>query len=84
MTPRFVASHLGLFCLPMSNKKDAMLIWVMEVLGATWIFESQLHIEVCSASRLKRAYPVNTNFETREPRNLKFHTFGDLHTTKKC
>ena len=26
--PRFTASHLGLFCLPMSNKKDARLIWV--------------------------------------------------------
>ena len=31
-----------------------------------------------------RAYPENTNFETSVPRNLKFHTFGDLHTTKKC
>ena len=27
-TPRFAASHLVLFCLPMSHKKDAMLIWV--------------------------------------------------------
>ena len=27
-TPRFAASHLGLFCLPMSNKKDASLKWV--------------------------------------------------------
>ena len=27
-TPRFAASHLGLFCLPMSHKKDASLIWV--------------------------------------------------------
>ena len=26
--PRFAASHLGLFCLPMSHKKDARLIWV--------------------------------------------------------
>ena len=25
---RFAASHLGLFCLPMSHKKDARLIWV--------------------------------------------------------
>ena len=31
-----------------------------------------------------RAYPENTNFETFVPRNLKFQTFGDLHTTKKC
>ena len=27
-TPRFAASHLGLFCLPMSHKKDARLVWV--------------------------------------------------------
>ena len=27
-TPRFTASHLGLFCLPMSHKKDARFIWV--------------------------------------------------------
>ena len=27
-TPRFVASHLGLFCLLMSHKKDVMLMWV--------------------------------------------------------
>ena len=26
-TPHFAVSHLGLFCLPMSNKKDARLIW---------------------------------------------------------
>ena len=27
-TAHFAASHLGLFCLPMSHKKDARLIWV--------------------------------------------------------
>ena len=27
-TPRFAVSHLGLFCLPMSHKKDTRLIWV--------------------------------------------------------
>ena len=27
-TPRFAASHLGRFCLPMSHKKHARLIWV--------------------------------------------------------
>ena len=27
-TPRFAASHLGLFCMTMSHKKDASLIWV--------------------------------------------------------
>ena len=29
-TPRSVASDLGLHCLPMSQKRDAMLIWVNE------------------------------------------------------
>ena len=27
-TPRFAASHQGQFCLSMSHKKDARLIWV--------------------------------------------------------
>ena len=27
-TPRFASSYLGLFCLPVSRKKDARLIWV--------------------------------------------------------
>ena len=27
-TPRLAASYLGLFCLPLSHKKDARLIWV--------------------------------------------------------
>ena len=30
-TPRFAASVLGLFCLPMSHKKDGMLIWVKDL-----------------------------------------------------
>ena len=30
-TPRSAASHLGLFCLPMSHKKVAMLIRVNKV-----------------------------------------------------
>ena len=28
VTLRFVVSHLGLFCLPLSHKKDARLVWV--------------------------------------------------------
>ena len=27
---------------------------------------------------------IGLNFETLVHRNLKFHTFGDLYTTKKC
>ena len=30
-TPRFAASHLGIFCLPMSHKKDARPLWVKDV-----------------------------------------------------
>ena len=30
--PRFAASHLGLFCLPVSHKKDARLKWVNALL----------------------------------------------------
>ena len=33
-TPRFAASDLTLYCLPMSHKKDARLIWVKHALGA--------------------------------------------------
>ena len=29
----FAASYLGLFCLPMSHKKDARKIWVNEPAG---------------------------------------------------
>ena len=29
-------------------------------------------------------HPENTNFGIFVPRNLKFHTFDDLHKTKKC
>ena len=35
-TTRSTASHLGLFCLPMSHKKDARLIWVKPVIGACY------------------------------------------------
>ena len=29
-TPRFAASHLGLFCSHMSHKKDVKIIWANE------------------------------------------------------
>ena len=41
-TPRFSASHLGLFCLPMSHKKDARLL----SLGRPEIFEKVAKIGV--------------------------------------
>ena len=41
-------------------------------------------LAIKSRNGLNRAYLENTNFKTFVPRNLKFYTFGDLHTTKKC
>ena len=40
---RFAASNLGLFCLPMSHRKDARLIWVknelyMDIHYADYLF----------------------------------------------
>ena len=35
-TPRFAASHLGLFCMPMSHKNDARLIWVNIKVQKQW------------------------------------------------
>ena len=32
-TPRFAASHLGLFCKPLSHKKDARLVWVNQTVS---------------------------------------------------
>ena len=34
--PRFAASHLGLFCLPMSHKKNARLLCVKWTLRCYW------------------------------------------------
>ena len=42
-TQRFAVSHLGLFCLPMSHKKDARLIWVKHVLF--WILIEDLFLK---------------------------------------
>ena len=41
------ASHLGLFCLPMSHKKDARLIWVnkMKLVNNTHFLFRMLHIK---------------------------------------
>ena len=37
--PRFMASNLGLFCLPMSDKNDARLIWVNGVLQNLHVYQ---------------------------------------------
>ena len=41
-TPHFAMSHLGLFCLPMSHKKDARLIWV-KLLSVVLHIKQPLH-----------------------------------------
>ena len=38
----FAASHLGIFCLPMSHKKDARLLWVKHVMNSA---DPQIHSE---------------------------------------
>ena len=38
-TPLFAASDLVLHCLPMSHKKDSMLIWVNEAKFGTFLFK---------------------------------------------
>ena len=37
-TPHFATSHLGLFCFPMSHKKDARLIWVNKGIDVTSLY----------------------------------------------
>ena len=51
-----------------------------------WFSHDEAHLCLRMVRRhiFNRAYPENTNFETFVPGNLKFHTVGDLHTTKKC
>ena len=48
-TSHFVASYLGLFCLPMSHKKDARLIWV-NVLDPNITLVREGAIKICSFS----------------------------------
>ena len=39
-TPRSAASHLVLFCLPVSHKKDARLIWVNTTGPRQWSWKN--------------------------------------------
>ena len=65
-------------------------ISIQTILRGHLIVFPKKQIHVCllpsfhSKSIGNRAYPENTNFDTFVPRNLKFHTFADLHITKKC
>ena len=76
-----------------NSSRHAKLVDLVESLVA--FFWSMFHVSkiLLSGKRstnlesrhiFNRAYPENTNFETFVPRSLKFHTFGDLHITKKC
>ena len=51
-SPRLATSHLGQFCLPMSHKKDARLIWVnmFKLSAAIFSHKNQdlyLRLEIC-------------------------------------
>ena len=37
-TPRFAASRLGLFCLPTSHKKDAIVVCINIYIAFEWVF----------------------------------------------
>ena len=54
--PRWDAAHLGLFCLPMSHKKDARLIWVKIP------YLLNVHASQPSQLNLLRPYFFNTLF----------------------
>ena len=53
-TPRFAASHLGLFCLPMSHKKDSRLIWVNRLY--VFLFEGYTFKLLKDASHTRGCY----------------------------
>ena len=46
VTPRFAASHLGLYCLPMSHKKDDRLTW--EFFGTSNALETIVSVYNCN------------------------------------
>ena len=72
-TPRFAASHLGLFCLPTSHKKDARLIWVNLP-------------NCCWASLPQAVYQYSVPFHLPETDNLLFFASrrGRKVYTKEC
>ena len=73
-TPRFAASHLGLFCLPMPHKKDTRLIWVylINFLGASNIEGTEQPARTCSFSALLLFIYIR--------KNKKKHVFSEDST----
>ena len=55
-TPRFAASHLGLFCLPMSHKKDASLIWVNTFYSVLAL--CSLVLKICKKKKIPKLSPT--------------------------
>ena len=82
-TPHFCASHLGLFCLPMSHKKDDRLIWVKEVS----YYRVKMKVSNLFSGR-SQLLPVvghsvaTSNVWRLNPNNLRFTLNGPLPYTK--
>ena len=51
----YAASHLGLYCLPMSHKKDARLIWVKNIIASTYAVDTMKYDDSFE-------WPHNNNF----------------------
>ena len=61
-TPRFAASHLRLFCLHMSHKKDIRVIWVNQDTGIHPHAERSMEIAImsyCKREIMKRGRFTN-------------------------
>ena len=52
-TPCSAASHLGLYCLPMSNKKDVRLIWVIEKTDSDHLYSFVFPLQIVQPLFLK-------------------------------
>ena len=81
----FAASHLGLFCLPMSHKKDARLIWVKHVLNVvkrpisrttSWAMSGEnLVLPYENEHQFKHLPNLTSVFAVSYYRTLKAHSF---------
>ena len=74
-TPQNAASHLGLFCLPMSHKKDARLLWVnilefssyddFLLVLATWCSEKELPVKILNFQTPNMFAVITLKFKQR-------------------
>ena len=58
--PRSAASHLGLFGLPMSYKKDARLIWVKQICDIALFIIPRVFLRLCNI--MKSTAIINARF----------------------